>query len=141
MAGARKKMGGLPALGWWLMAVGAVRLAFTWSCFFGSAALCSAAYSQAQVTGVHGRTVGVWTMLSCTLCFLCAFNLDDRPLYAATFMSLVYAYGHFVVEHLVYHTVGAASLASLGFFAVTAIVWMLLQWNAYGSGPRAAKQP
>ncbi|TKV92100.1 hypothetical protein SEVIR_9G141500v4 [Setaria viridis] len=133
MAQAKKGGGGVPALGWWLMAVGTVRLPFAWPCFFGSASLCSATYSQAQVSDVHGRTVGVWTLLSCTLCFLCAFNLGSRPIYAATFLSLVYAYGHFVVESLVYHT-------GLGFFAVTAMVWMLLQWNSHA--PRAAnKQP
>ncbi|TKV92099.1 hypothetical protein SEVIR_9G141400v4 [Setaria viridis] len=136
------KKRGVPALGWWLMVVGTVRLAFTWSCFFGSAALCSATYSQAQVSDVHGRTVGVWTLLSCTLCFLCAFNLDNKPLCLATFLSFVYAYGYFVVEYLVYHSVGASTLAALGFFAVPAILWMLLEWNSHGHGIRtAAKQP
>jgi hypothetical protein len=48
IAAAGKKRGVPPALGWWLLVVGTVRLAFTWSCFFGSAALCSATYSQAQ---------------------------------------------------------------------------------------------
>nr|CAB3493734.1 unnamed protein product [Digitaria exilis] len=133
MAQAKKECGGVPALGWWLMAVGTVRLAFTWSCFFGSAT-----YPQANVSDVHGRTVGVWTLLSCTLCFLCAFNLGSRPIYAATFLSLVYAYGHFVVEYLVFHTVRAANLAGLGFFA--AMVWMLLQWNTYAPRADANKQ-
>ncbi|XP_004982199.1 ergosterol biosynthetic protein 28 isoform X1 [Setaria italica] len=114
----------VPALGWWLMVVGTVRLAFTWSCFFGSAALCSATYSQAQVSDVHGRTVGVWTLLSCTLCFLCAFNLDNKPLCLATFLSFVYAYGYFVVEYLVYHSVGASTLAALGFFADSDTLWL-----------------
>jgi hypothetical protein len=40
--------GGMPALGWWLMAVGTFRSAFTWSCFFGSASLCSAIFSETQ---------------------------------------------------------------------------------------------
>jgi hypothetical protein len=30
------------------MAVGTFRLAFTWSCFFGSGSLCSATYSEIQ---------------------------------------------------------------------------------------------
>ncbi|CAN6309882.1 unnamed protein product [Urochloa humidicola] len=139
--GGAKKEGGVPALGWWLMAVGTVRLAFTRSCFFGSGALCSATYPQAQVSDIHGRTVGVWTLLSCTLCFICAFNLGSRPIYAATFLSLVYAYGHFVVEYLVFHTVRTANLAALGFFAVTAMVWMLLQWNSHAPRAAANKQP
>jgi hypothetical protein len=61
------------------------------------------------VSDVHGRTVGVWTLLSCTLCFLCAFNLDNKPLCLATFLSFVYGYGYFVVEYLVYHSVGAST--------------------------------
>ncbi|RLN16682.1 ergosterol biosynthetic protein 28-like isoform X1 [Panicum miliaceum] len=39
------------------MAVRAARLAFTWSSFFGSGALCSATYSQA-----HGTSM-VWMLL------------------------------------------------------------------------------
>ncbi|KAG2536163.1 ergosterol biosynthetic protein 28-like [Panicum virgatum] len=141
-AGAGKKMGGgVPALGWWLMVVGVVRLAVTWSGFFDAAALGSTTYAHAQVTGVHGRTFGVWTLLSSTLCFLCAFNLDCRPIYVATLMSFVYGYGHFILEYLVYHTFTAANLATFALVAVTSIVWMLLQWNSHGHGPRvAAKQ-
>jgi hypothetical protein len=63
------------------------------------------------VNGVHGRTFAVWTLLSCTLCFLCAFNLSSRPLYVATFLSFVYAIGYLSVECVVYHTISAASLA------------------------------
>ena len=71
------------------------------------------------MTDVHGRTFGVWTLLSCTLCFLCAFNLDNRPLYMATFLSFVYAYAHFILEYLVYHTFTAANLGSFALVAGT----------------------
>lgn len=54
------------------------------------------------VTDVHGRTFGVWTLLTCTMCFLCAFNLENRPLYLATFLSFIYALGHFLTEYLIY---------------------------------------
>lgn len=47
MAGTLKKHS-MPALGWWLMAVGAFRSTFTWSCFLGSASLCSASFSEIQ---------------------------------------------------------------------------------------------
>jgi hypothetical protein len=67
------------------------------------------------VIGVHGRTVAVWTLLSCTLCFLCAFNLDSKPLYAATFLSFVYAIAYLTVECVVYHTMSAASLVPFTF--------------------------
>ncbi|CAN6287267.1 unnamed protein product [Urochloa humidicola] len=139
-----KKRGGVPALGLWLMAVGTARLAFTWSCSFGSKALCSATYSQAQMTGVHGRTVGVWTLLSSTLCFLCAFDLGSRPIYAATFLSFFYGLIYLVAECVVYHTMSPASLAPFTFIAGTSMVWMMLQWNSHGHGAGghvATKQP
>jgi hypothetical protein len=41
-----------------------------------------------SVTDMLGRTVAVWTLLSSTLCFLCAFNLSSKPVYAATFPVL-----------------------------------------------------
>ncbi|CAN6281935.1 unnamed protein product [Urochloa humidicola] len=140
MAGAagKKTGGGVPALGWWLLFIGVVRLGLTWYGFSDVAALRSATYAQTQITGVHGRTFGVWTLLSCTLCFLCAFDLGNRPLYTATFLSFVYAYAHFILECLVYHTFPPANLGSISFFAVTSIVWMLLQWNSHGHGSRAA---
>ena len=48
-AGKNSKMGGgVPALGWWLMVVGVVRLAVTWSGFFDAAALGSTTYAHAQ---------------------------------------------------------------------------------------------
>ncbi|XP_073127800.1 ergosterol biosynthetic protein 28 isoform X1 [Henckelia pumila] len=83
------------------------------------------------VSEVHGRTFGVWTLLTCTLCFLCAFNLENKPLYLATFLSFVYAFGHFLTEYLIYHTMAIANLTTVGIFAGTSIVWMLLQWNSY----------
>jgi hypothetical protein len=88
------------------------------------------------VTGEHGRTVAVWTLLSCTLCFLCAFNLGSKPLYAATFLSFLYAFGYLIVECLVYHTIRASRLSLFSFIAGTSMVWMLLQWNSNGHGPR-----
>ena len=72
-----------------------------------------------SVTGVHGRTVAVWTLLSCTLCFLCAFNLGSKPLCAATFLSFLYALGYLTVECLVYHTMSAARLSLFTLIAGT----------------------
>ncbi|CAN6554711.1 unnamed protein product [Malus baccata var. baccata] len=90
---------------------------------------------QIPLTEVHGRTFGVWTLLTCTLCYLCAFNLENKPLYLATFLSFVYALGHFLSEYLTYQTMAIANLSTVSFFAGTAIVWMLLQWNAHQAQP------
>ncbi|CAD5179847.1 ergosterol biosynthetic protein 28-like [Musa acuminata AAA Group] len=121
----------MKALSWWLMVVGALRLASVWFGFFDIWALRMAVFSQTQMTDVHGRTFGIWTLLTCTLCFLCAFNLENRALYAATFLSFIYAFGHFLTEYLIYHTMVASNLTTVGIFAGTSIVWMLLQWNAH----------
>lgn len=69
------------------------------------------------VTEVHGRTFGVWTLLTCTLCILCAFNLENKPIYLATFLSFIYALGHFLTEYLIYHTMSIANLTTVGIFA------------------------
>jgi hypothetical protein len=77
------------------------------------------------VTDVHGRTFGVWTLLTCTLWFICALNLENRPLYMATFLSFIYALGHFLTEYLIYHTMTVANLSTVGFFAGTASAFLV----------------
>jgi len=114
-----------------LMLVGSLRLASVWFGFFDMWALRLAVFSKTTMTDVHGRTFGVWTLLTCTLCFLCAFNLDNKPLYLATFLSFIYAFGHFLTEYLIYKTMAIANLTTVGIFAGTSIIWMLLQWNAH----------
>ncbi|KAL6578452.1 hypothetical protein OROMI_010780 [Orobanche minor] len=104
-------------LGWWLMLVGTLRLASVWFGYFDIWALRLAVFSQTHMTEVHGRTFGVWTLLTCTLCFLCAFNLDNRPLYLATFLSFIYAFGHFLSEYLIYHTLAIGNLTTVSIFA------------------------
>ncbi|KAF9623956.1 hypothetical protein IFM89_006683 [Coptis chinensis] len=74
-------------------------------------------FALSRVTDVHGRTFGVWTLLTCTLCFLCAFNLENKLMHAVTFLSFIYALGHFLSEFLIYHTMAIANLTTIGFFA------------------------
>ncbi|KAL3577059.1 hypothetical protein D5086_022342 [Populus alba] len=107
----------MKALGWWLMLVGSLRLASVWFGFFDIWALRLAVFSDTTMTEVHGRTFGVWTLLTCTLCFLCAFNLDNKPLYLATFLSFIYAFGHFLTEYLIYQTMAIANLTTVSIFA------------------------
>ncbi|KAF8108038.1 hypothetical protein N665_0115s0050 [Sinapis alba] len=110
----------MKALGYWLMVVGSLRLASVWFGFFNIWALRLAVFSQTTMSEVHGRTFGVWTLLTCTLCFLCAFNPENKPLYLATFLSFIYALGHFLTEYLFYHTMTFANLSNVAFFAGTA---------------------
>ncbi|KAK2392423.1 ergosterol biosynthetic protein [Trifolium repens] len=44
--------------------------------------------SFVAVTDVHGRTFGTWTLLTCTRCYICAFNLDNKPIYVALYCHL-----------------------------------------------------
>ncbi|XP_009148325.1 ergosterol biosynthetic protein 28 isoform X2 [Brassica rapa] len=92
--------------------------------------LCYGTLFSCDLSEVHGRTFGVWTLLTCTLCFLCAFNPENKPLYLATFLSFIYALGHFLTEYLFYHTMTVANLSTVAFFAGTSIVWMLWEWNS-----------
>lgn len=71
------------------------------------------------VADVHGRTFAVWTLLTCTLCVLCALNLSNRALYQATFLSFVYALGYFLIECFIYGTMAPKNVASLFIFAGT----------------------
>ncbi|GJM96152.1 hypothetical protein PR202_ga12965 [Eleusine coracana subsp. coracana] len=48
MATVGKKMGGVPALGWWLMAVGTVRLVLAFSGYLDTASLGVATYANAE---------------------------------------------------------------------------------------------
>ncbi|KAJ7958852.1 ergosterol biosynthetic protein 28 [Quillaja saponaria] len=86
---------------------------------------------MSTMTEVHGRTFGIWTLLTCTLCFLYAFNLENKPVYLATFSSFIYAFGHFFTEYVIFQTMAIANLTTVSIFAGTSIIWMLLQWNAH----------
>ncbi|PPD86623.1 hypothetical protein GOBAR_DD16440 [Gossypium barbadense] len=113
----------MEALGWWLMLVGSLRLASVWFGFFDIWALRLAVFSNTtsmlplRMSEVHGRTFGVWTLLTCTVCFLCAFNLENKPLYLVTFLSFIYAFGHFLTEYLFYQTMALSNLTTVGIFA------------------------
>ncbi|EOX97247.1 Erg28 like protein [Theobroma cacao] len=116
----------MKALGWWLMLVGSLRLVSVWLGFFNVRSLHRGVYSKSQVTEVHGRTFGIWTLLTCTLCYLCAFNLENKALCLVTFLSFVYAFVHFLTEYLIYGTTTVRNLSAVSFFAGTSIIWMLL---------------
>ncbi|KAF9619485.1 hypothetical protein IFM89_007233 [Coptis chinensis] len=57
-------------------------------CYHISRVIWLFATDMSEVTDVHGRTFGVWTLLTCTLCFLCAFNLENKPLYENSYYNL-----------------------------------------------------
>ena len=81
--------------------------------------------ASAQVTPLMGRTFGIWTLVTCTLCVLCAQEPDpNASIFLATFLSFVYAGGYFVLELVVYKTVTVKSVLSPAVVAGTSVVWM-----------------
>ncbi|CAA6663012.1 unnamed protein product [Spirodela intermedia] len=102
----------MKALGRWLMLVGSLRLAAVWFGFFDIWALRLAVFSNAN---------------------------KQAPLHC-DLLSFIYALGHFLTEYLIYHTMAVANLTTVGFFAGTSIIWMLLQWEAHMSPPTASKK-
>ncbi|CAN1137390.1 Ergosterol biosynthetic protein 28 [Linum perenne] len=116
----------MESLGWWLMLVGSLRLASVWFGFFNIPRLRSGVYGRTPVTAVHGRTFALWTLVTCTLCYTCAFNLDNKPLYLVTLLSFVYALVHFLLETLVYKSMSFANLTTVSFFADIFLLVLLL---------------
>ncbi|KAH7281482.1 hypothetical protein KP509_36G050200 [Ceratopteris richardii] len=119
-------------LGWWLLFVGFLRLSSVWFGFVDIWALRTNVFSKTSMTEIHGRTFGTWTLLTCTLCVLCARDLQNRSLYLATLLSFIYALGHFVTEFFIFGSMSSKNLLTVGFFAGTSIIWMLLEWNKCG---------
>ena len=66
----------------------------------------------------------MWTSITCTLCVLLAFDIDNRSLFVATLVSFIAALFHFLTEFLIYRTMTAANLLSPGIVAGVSIVWM-----------------
>ncbi|KAL2651431.1 hypothetical protein R1flu_019559 [Riccia fluitans] len=115
-------------LGVWLIIVGLVRLSSVWFGFFDIWALRMAVFSQTEMTEIHGRTFGTWTFLTCTLCIVTAFNLENRPLYLVTLLSFVYALTHFVTEVFIFNTMAISNLATVSLFALPSLVWMIVEY-------------
>lgn len=122
----------MESLSIWLLFVGLCRLSAVYFGFFNVWALRVAVFSKLKVMqDVHGRTFGVWTLVTCLLCVVTALNLDNEALYLVTFLSFVFALGYFLLECFVYHTMAVKGLASMFFFAGGSIIWMSLEWNKH----------
>lgn len=112
----------------WLYVVAAMRALSVFMGYFFPQKLCSTVFASAMkydTSALTGRTFGVWTLVTCTLCILTAQNLDaSSPIFLATMLSFVYAFAFFVLEMLVYKTVSTKSIISPGIVSVASMVWM-----------------
>lgn len=103
--------------GYQLLLLLIINLQFYLSFQFGQGFIQNFSPFLLTVTEVHGRTFGIWTLLTCTLCYLCAFNLENKALCLVTFLSFVYAFVHFLTEYLIYGTTTVRNLSAVSFFA------------------------
>ena len=62
------------------------------------------------VTALQARTFSVWTLLSCTCCFVTATHLDSRPVFMVTLCSFWIAFLFFAIEYFKYRTVKFSGL-------------------------------
>ena len=59
------------------------------------------------------QNVARWTFCA----FFVLLTSETLPLYTATFLSFVYAFGHFLTEYLVYQTMAIGNLTTVSIFA------------------------
>ena len=80
---------------------------------------------RSDVSDLMGRTFGIWTSLSCTLCVLTARSPDPRsPIFLATFMSFLFAALYFAQEFFVFKTVTRRTVLSPAVVACSSMLWM-----------------
>ncbi len=78
-----------------------------------------------SVNDLASRTFGIWTLLTCCLCWICALHVEERGVYLATLVSFFIALGYFIVELLIYGTQKPKNIVPMAVIAGGSIVWML----------------
>jgi hypothetical protein len=88
-----------------------VALGYGWSWQLRDKVFAGRAGSK-EYTALTGRTFAVWTAVTCLVCVITAFNLDNAPLMQLCVGTFVAALGYFALELLVYRTTTPATIAS-----------------------------
>ena len=78
-----------------------------------------------EVSPLAARSFAVWTLLTCSCCILCAFNLNSRPIYLLTIWSFIVALAWFILELFIYETVTYATALSPFIVASLSIIFMV----------------
>jgi len=110
----------------WLLVVAGLRVFGAFNAFFWLQNIQDQVYSikRKQVTELFGRLFGTWTLMSCTLCLLTAYDPSNRLVMFATFMSFVLALGHFFLELVVFKTATFRNCIPQAIVAGTSIFWL-----------------
>ena len=83
------------------------------------------------VSALQARTFATWTLTSCLLCLICARNPCIPAIYGATLGSFLIALLHFLLELLVFKTVGLKTAIQPMIVAGVSSLWMIAGWNYY----------
>lgn len=93
----------------------------------------------AAVTDLAGRIFSTWTLTTCMLCLICARNPCNPAIYGATLLSFLIALLHFVLEVLMFQTLGWQTAVQPLIVASISALWMLAGWNYYTNYEPAAQ--
>ncbi|KAG0275166.1 ergosterol biosynthesis protein [Linnemannia exigua] len=117
----------------WLWIVGVTSFLNTFQAFATlSATRRIYANKQHEVTGLSGRTFGVWTLLSSVVRLFGAYNLHIAPMYQITICTFGIAWIHFMSEFFVFRTakITGPFLAPC-VVATSSLIWMVSQYGYY----------
>ena len=122
-------------LSYWLLFAAALRsLAVVIGVFFPDVLKTKVFRSRPDyVNPLYGRTFAAWTFVTCMLCVLCAFNMQEPTLYLATLGSFSVALLHLGSEFVVFRTSDLKGSLSPLIVATVSIVWMVYGWGRYVS--------
>jgi hypothetical protein len=121
------------ALSRWLQFVAILRLISVILGYLHPTKLSQNLYSGTpeESTYLQTRTFATWTTTSCMLCLLCARNISNRGIYAATLGSFIIALAHFLLEFFVYESVTIRTVLQPLIIASISTLWMGTGWNYY----------
>ncbi|KAF9174869.1 ergosterol biosynthesis protein [Mortierella sp. AD010] len=117
----------------WLWIVGVTSFLNTFQAFVTlSATRRIYANKPHEVTGLSGRTFGVWTLLSSVIRLYGAYNLHLAPMYNITLCTFGIAWVHFMSEFVVFRTakITGPFLAPC-IVATSSLIWMVSQYGYY----------
>ncbi|KAF9164213.1 ergosterol biosynthesis protein [Actinomortierella ambigua] len=85
-----------------------------------------------EVTGLSGRTFGIWTLLSSVVRLYSAYHLSYAPMYNITICTFAIAWVHFMSEFFVFRTAKISGpFIAPCIVATSSLIWMFSQYDYY----------
>jgi Erg28 like protein len=126
---------GQDLLKYWLLFAAALRMLSVGVALFKPDLLKSKVYRLRPdwVNPMGGRVFASWTLVTCMLCVLCAFRMQEPTLYLATLGSFIVAFINFAAEFLVFQTVDFKGFMSPFIVSSISITWLIAGWGTYSA--------